>query len=143
MSGTRTPRGRETRAVDRREASGYIAKAEEFARTARSSLLEGNWNSAGLAAIHAGISAADAAIVASAGVRSSSSDHGASVRLLTRQVPEATATQTRQLTGLLNMKNTIEYEQRLATEPEARSMVEQSERLTRWARSVVEVHLGT
>lgn len=137
------PRGSETRSVDQREANAYIAKAEEFAGTARSSLAESNWNSAGLAAVHAGISAADAAIVASAGVRSASSDHGASVRLLTRRVPEATATQTRQLTGLLNMKNTIEYEQRLATETEARSMVEQSSRLTRWARSVVEVHLGS
>lgn len=130
-----------TRPVSRQESRKYLTKAEEFIGTARAALVDGHWNSAGLAAIHAGISAADAAIAASSGLRSSSKDHGAATNLLRTAVPESGATQVRQLTGLLGMKNEVEYEQRLVNEAEARSMVEQSGRLVRWAASVVSAHI--
>ena len=132
-----TTRGRS----DRTESRKYLYKAEKFFETGRTALLEGQWNSAGSAAIHAGMSAADAATVASAGMRSSSKDHGASVGPPTRLVPESGTAQERQLKGLLNMKNTVEYEQRLVTQAEARSLVEQAGRLVRWAAGVVASHL--
>ncbi len=119
----------------------YLTKAEEFLATANAAVLLDRWNSAALDAIHAGISAADASIVASAGVRSASKDHGAALGLLRRLVPESGATQERQLNGLLAMKNTVEYEQRLATEQEARALVEQAGRLVRWAAGIVASHL--
>jgi hypothetical protein len=131
----------DTTSVARSESRKYLAKAQEFLATAGAAASDERWNSAALAAIHAGISAADAAIVASAGVRSSSKDHAAAVALLRRLVPESGATQERQLSGLLNMKNTVEYEQRLAVEAEARSLVQQAGRLVRWAASVVASHL--
>jgi hypothetical protein len=56
-------------------------------------------------------------------------------------VPEAAASQERQLSGLLGMKNTVEYEQRLVTEAEARSMLVQAQRLVAWAANVVSAHL--
>ena len=99
------------------------------------------WNSAGLAAVHAAISAADAAIVASSGRRSASKDHMEAVELMRSLVPEAAATQERQLTGLLSMKNTIEYEQRLVTPVEAKTLTEQAGRLVRWATTVVADHV--
>lgn len=134
-------RREDTRPVKRGESRTYLAKAEEFLTTAHSSLAGKRWNSAGLDAIHAGISACDAALVASAGVRSASKDHGAAVAMLRRLVPEAGATQERQLSSLLSLKNTVEYEQRLATEAEARSLVDQASRLVRWAAGVVAAHL--
>lgn len=134
-------RSDDTRSVSRGESRPYLAKAEEFAANARAALLAKRWNSAGLDAIHAGISAADAAMIASAGVRSVSKDHGAAVGLLRRMVPEAGATQERQLTGLLGMKNAVEYEQRLVTEAEARALAEHADRLVRWAAGVVAAHL--
>jgi hypothetical protein len=130
-----------TRSVARKEANKFLAKAQEFLESATSSLTSRHWNAAGLSAIHAGISAADAAVVASSGQRSSSKDHAAAVDLLRIAVPEAGAAQLRQLTGLLSMKNAVEYEQRL-TEAEARSLVAQSGRLVRWAATVVADHLG-
>ena len=130
-----------TRPVSRQESRKYLTKAKEFLGTARAALVDSHWNSAGLAAIHAGISAADAAIIASSGLRSSSSDHGAATDLLRIAVPESGATQVRQLTGLLGMKNEVEYEQRLVTETEARSLVDQSDRLVRWAATVVSAHV--
>lgn len=130
-----------TRPVDPGDARKYLAKAQEFIGTAKTARDTGQWNSAGLAAIHAGISAADAAIISSSGTRSASKDHSAAIGLLKTAVPESRASHARQLTGLLGMKNTIEYEERLVTQAEAQTLVEQSERLVRWAAGVVSTHL--
>lgn len=104
---------------------------------AASELATGHWNSAGLNAVHAGICAADAALIASAGVRSSSQDHGAVLALLEEGVSEFTATRRRQLGGLLKVRNVVAYEQRLLTETEARQLTDQANRLTKWAAAVV------
>lgn len=108
-------RSDDTRPAQRSDARKYLVKAREFDEVARDALAGGKPNAAGLAAIHAGISAADAALVASAGVRSASRDHSASIPLLQKLVPEAGATQERQLRGVLALKNVIAYEQRLVT----------------------------
>lgn len=131
----------ETRATPRAEALKPLAKCVEFAEAAHAALGDSRWNAAGLSAIHAGISAGDAALIASAGLRSASQDHGVVVSLLDAQVPEFTATQRRQLGGLLKMKNRVAYEQRLLTETEARQLVDHSGRLVNWARQVVSHHL--
>lgn len=141
MIGRPIPHDDGTRRVDKAQARQYLLKAVEFHQTARSALGCDHWNSAGLASIHAGIGAADAALVSSAGLRSASRQHAAALELLRRQVSEYGAAQERQLRGLLALKNTVEYEQRLVTELEARSMTEQAERLVRWARDVVAAHL--
>lgn len=131
----------DVRAAPRGDAKAALAKCSEFIATARDALGAGSWNSAGLNAIHAGIAAADAALIASAGLRSASQDHGAVMMLLEQQVPEFTAGQRRQIAGLLKMKNQVAYEQRLLTEIEARQLVDQAGRLVRWATSVVNDHL--
>jgi hypothetical protein len=118
-----------------------LTKCLEFLTTAQDALGSGRWTSAGLNAIHAGIAAADAALVASAGLRSSSQDHGAAIAVLEQQVPEFAATQRRQLGGLLKMKNQVAYEQRLLTDVEARQLVDHAARLTRWSERVVAEHL--
>src|SRR5450759_1496538 len=123
----------ETRAVPRGEARKAQAKAEEFLSAASNELEVARWSAAGLTAIHAGICAADAALIASAGVRSVSPDHGAVAAMLERKVPESTAAQRRQLTGLIKMKNTTEYEQRALTESEARRLVDHAQRLVAWS----------
>lgn len=67
----------ETRSVERGAARKPLAKAIEFCEGSRVDLDSGRPNSAALAAIHAGISASDAALIAVAGVRSVARDHGA------------------------------------------------------------------
>ncbi len=131
----------DVRTVPRSDARAALAKCQEFTATAQDALGAGKWNSAGLSAIHAGIAAADAAVIASAGLRSASKDHGAVIALLEQQVPEFVATQRRQLAGLLKMKNQVAYEQRLLTDIEARQLVDQAVRLARWAASVADAHL--
>ncbi|MDO8964755.1 MAG: hypothetical protein Q7W30_09725 [Coriobacteriia bacterium] len=123
-----TPRG---------EARKALAKAVEFTEAARADIEAARWNAAGLAAVHSGIAAADAALIASAGVRSTSQDHGAVIPLLEAQIPEFKAEQRRQLGGLLKKKNQVAYEQRPLTEIEARTLVDHAGRLAQWATGVV------
>jgi hypothetical protein len=130
------------RSVSRGEARKAQAKAEEFAQAAASEATAERWNAAGLAAVHAGISAADAALIAMAGLRSVSEDHGAVTVALEEQVPEFKAGQRRQLAGLLRLKNTVAYEQRLLTPTEARQMADQARRLVRWSRQIVDERLA-
>jgi HEPN domain-containing protein len=114
----------------------YSAKAEEFLRAAERSLAAGEWNAAGLGAVHAAISFADAVLVAVAGVRSKENDHGAVAALLDGRVAGFGGASRRQLVGLLRSKNSIEYEHRLVTETEAAQFVDSARRFARWARDL-------
>lgn len=127
----------ETRDVPRSQASQSLVKCIEFSESAQAALGGHRWNAAGLDAVHAGIAAADAALIATVGIRSVSKDHGAVVSLLESRVPEFGTTQRRQLTGLLKMKNQVAYDQRLLTEVEARQLVDNSTRLVRWATTIL------
>jgi hypothetical protein len=73
MSGGTLTTKRETRAVLKSEARRLFLKAEEFLAGASASRAASRWNAAGLDAIHAGIAAADAALIALVGHRSASS----------------------------------------------------------------------
>lgn len=133
----------ETRPVERGIARKSLAKAEEFCEGAQSLVDAGRPNSAALAAIHAGIAAADASLVACAGVRSAARDHSAVIPLLESRVDDFGPTRRRQLMGLLKMKNTVAYEDRLVTELEARQLVDHARRLTKWSREAVARRLGS
>jgi hypothetical protein len=127
----------------RSDARKALAKAAEFTEAAQVDIQARRWDAAGLAAIHSGIAAADAALIASAGLRSTSPDHGAVIPLLEAQIPRFKAEQRRQLGGLLKKKNQVAYEQRPLTEIESRTLVDHASRLVRWATAVVNGQSGT
>lgn len=129
--------GGDSRNVPRSHATQALAKSLEFAQSAQSALGSQRWNSAGLDAVHAGIAAADAVLIAVAGIRSVSRDHGAVIGLLDSRVPAFGPPQRRQLAGLLKMKNQVAYEQRLLTQTEARQLVDHATRLAKWAAGIV------
>ena len=128
---------RDTRPVPEGEAVKAVAKAREFLAAAEASLAASRWNAAGLDAIHAGIAAGDAALIASAGKRSVSKDHYDVVGMLAEAEPAFLGPQQRQLTGLLKTKNSVAYEQRLLTEMDARRLFDHARRFLRWSASVV------
>lgn len=129
----------ETRDVPRSHAANALAKCLEFLDTAGASLQSKQWNAAGLNAIHSGIASADAVLIASAGTRSIARDHGVVIALLEAQPRiHFTASQRRQLVGLLKLKNQVAYDQRLLTEIEARQLVDHATRLAKWASRIVE-----
>jgi hypothetical protein len=132
------PKRADTRSVARSEGAKSLSKGAEFLSAAVVSLDACRWNAAGLDAIHAGIAAADAALIAACGVLIISDDHGMVVSLLEGGVASFGAPQRRQMLGLLRMKNVVAYEQRLLSETEARQLVDHARRLVRWSSGVCE-----
>ena len=61
-----------TRSVSRSAAVNYLGKAQQFSRAMLGSLDKGDWDAAGLNAVHCAISANDAVLVLSKGIRSAS-----------------------------------------------------------------------
>jgi len=107
-------------------------------RCAQAELLAGRFSAAGLAAVHAGISAGDSITAHTAGLISTGTSHFVVVQMLQQSVPGGMpANAERQLLGLLRIKNDIEYTERQPAEPQARVLVDQAARFVRWAGSVV------
>ena len=115
----------------------YYAKAREFAEAMRNSLAAGHWDAAGLSAVHAVISAADALLAAYGGVRSAEADHRTVSRLLEETMGKAASAASRHIAFVIAKKNVIEYEQRRLTEKEARDIAEHAERFLRFASNML------
>ena len=106
--------------------------------TIQDSLIKQKWNSAGLNAIHAGISAADAVLVCFHGIRSTSPKHDDVIRLLSTLVRHKDIEQNiSHLHSLIAMKNIVEYDQRLITQSEATALSKHAERFLNWVKSIL------
>ena len=126
-----------TRDVSKSAAVNYLSKAQQFSRAMIESLGKGDWDAAGLNAVHCAISANDAVLVLSKGVRSASSRHDDSVTLLESMVEAHGAkSATSQLKRLVAKKNMIEYEERMFRENEARDAVKNASRFLTWAEAL-------
>jgi len=128
-----------TAQVRRGEARLYLDKAVQFIEQSRSGLDADRNDAALLDAIHAAISATDAATIALAGVRSTDPDHQRAADLLEEvaaPAPEARE-RARQLRALLARKNTVEYESRKASVQDARDGVERAGGIVDWARELL------
>lgn len=104
---TRIPPRTET--VPPREFGAFLAKATEFAETARDALQDRKLHSAGLEAIHAVISAVDALTVARLGLRSKGEDHREVLHLIDQIQEEEIKELKRQVAEVLSVKNLVEY----------------------------------
>ena len=125
--------------MPRSRAPALLAKAGEFAASARDEFEVGRHNASALAAIHAGISAADAVTVHTGGVVSTGPSHATVIHVLEQCLPGGPpAAAERQLLGILRMKNDIEYTERAIERSQARVLVDQAERFVRWSRSLIE-----
>lgn len=127
-----------TRAVTPAQAANYLRKAEDHLEAAAQALAAERWSTIVLLAVHAAISASDAACVTRAGVRSASQAHMDQVRLI-RQLFEGDSEARKasdHLAALLDLKNTAEYEARLFERAEAETALKHVERLVNWARKV-------
>jgi len=130
-------RARETEAVPKSEAADYLAKAEEFQRGAGRLLDSGDRNAAGVLAIHAGITAADAITIHFLGLRSAGQRHLDVLALLAQTTDPRKAAIQRQLNELLGEKRSVEYEGRLISVGDAEKMVLLSSRIVAAAKATV------
>lgn len=127
-----------TRSVEKSAAANYLGKAQQFSRAMLDSLDKGDWDAAELNAVHCAISANDAVLVFTRGIRSVSSKHDESAMLLETmvQVP-GTKNAASQLKRLVSKKNLIEYEERMFRNSEARDAVKNATRFLAWAETVL------
>ncbi|MBI2412242.1 MAG: HEPN domain-containing protein [Deltaproteobacteria bacterium] len=128
---------RKTRAVEKSQYRAFLSKANDFAFMMEMALKEGKWNSAGLQAVHAVISASDAVIVYYGGVRSSELDHREVVGLLQDIIGEDASTAGRHVIRVIGKKNLVEYEERVITQTEARDMADHARRFLEWAAGML------
>ena len=128
---------RKTRTIAKSEYRDFLVKARDFASMMDLSLDAGKWNSAGLQAVHAVISASDAVIVYYGGVRSAELDHREVVGLLHDIVGESAAAAGRHVSRVIAKKNLVEYERRSITQADAREMVEHAKRFLEWVTGIL------
>jgi len=134
------PKKRNSRRTAKHEYRYYLVKAEEFLRTMRVAIAEDDWNAAGLMAVHCVISANDAIVTYFGGVRSASKDHADAIKQLIDVVSmKSTKTNATHLARVIAKKNTIEYESRLFSKPEALTAAAHAEKFLKWAISILPV----
>jgi len=128
-----------TRRTNKTFFENYLKKARENLGTARESLNAMRWNAATINAIHCGISACDALTVFMIGVRHAGERHEDAITLLqTLNLSRDTLlSKGRQLSRLLGIKNTAEYEERLLTQKEAAEAVRDAERFLEWVEELL------
>jgi DNA-binding phage protein len=129
---------RRTRSVSPQAAKNYLKKAREFAAAMEAALQERHWNAAGLAAVHAAISAGDAILAAFVGIRSAEQDHRQIITLLSDHLGEGGKKMANHVQRVIARKNLVEYEERLIREADAAQMAEHVRRLM----AVVAMELG-
>lgn len=126
-----------TAQVRRGQARLYLEKAFQFLEQARSGLDAHRDDASLLNAIHAAISAADAATIALGAVRSTDPDHQRAADLLEDTAGSEGRARARQLRLLLGRKNAVEYESKKASAKDARDGVERAGRIVGWAEEVL------
>ena len=129
-----TPKKLKTRSVAREHYTSYRKKAQEFMRSSESALRAEDWNAAGLNAVHAAISAADALLVYFGGVRSTGDSHHDVSGLLQQHLKDdQLSSKIQSLSKVLNYKNAAAYEVRELTEAEGRDAEKLARRFLDWA----------
>ena len=125
-----------TKPVDKGLCYNYLKKSEEFYDTAEDSINKRRWNAAASNAIHSGISSADSVSVFIKGLRSSSEKHEDVEKILRELGLDNKEVNDKiiQIKGLLSIKNSVEYEEKLVNENMALRAFKNADRLLRWAK---------
>ncbi len=132
---TREP---QTRQVDRSAARVFWNRSVQCAVMMEETLDRGQWEAAGVNAVHAAISANDAVLSALRGLKPVSPDHKDAARVLVSQLKDADAQKAGKRFGVIVAKRSrVEYDDKRFTEKEARDMVLDTRRFLEWARSVL------
>ena len=126
-----------TRSVDKYKYRNYLKKAKEFYDTMNDSMAKNNFNSAVLNAVHCSISSSDALTVFYKGIRHSGERHEDVVSVLNTLGIEEMPKKNRQLLGLLKIKNSAEYEEKLMTEKDAFGAVKNAEKFFLWVNELL------
>lgn len=132
------PKKLSTVEIEKSKYINYLKKALEFYRSMKDALDNELWNSAGLAAVHAGISANDALLVYFHGIRSTSPDHQDAVNLTLSLLNREDAKEAvGHLRRLISKKNLIEYEGKVFSMSDAEEVAKHAERFINWVKELL------
>jgi len=124
--------------VEKSKYDNFLQKALEFYQSMRDALDQELWSSAGLNAVHAGISANDALLVYFHGIRSTSSDHRDAINLTLSLITQSGAKEAAShLRRLIAKKNLIEYEGKVFSKADAEDVAKHTERFINWVTELL------
>lgn len=127
-----------TEKIERSKSSAYLKKAQDFFDAMHQGSLVGNWNAAGLAAVHCAISSNDALLVYFRGARSTSDNHLDAIELLRGcQEINDVESMVSHLRKTIGKKNLIEYEARQFSQTEAEEIIKHTERFYNRVRALL------
>ncbi len=115
--------------------SVYFDKAEAFFRAMTAAYRDENRYSTGLEAVHCAISATDALLAKRFGIRCTGKDHRDVIRLIQERMGPQSKEQAALLSRIINMKNQIEYEDRMFTAKEAEEIFKRTDRYYNWIKT--------
>jgi hypothetical protein len=128
----------QTRQVARSTAKVFWNRSVQCAVFMEEALDRGQWEAAGVNAVHAAISANDAVLSALRGLKPASSDHKDAARVLMSQLKDADAQKAGKRFGVIVAKKSrVEYDDKRFTEKEARDIVLDTRKFLEWAKSVL------
>lgn len=128
------PLGKRTRS-NPAAAGNFFAKAEQFLAEGNTALASQHFDSALLLAIHAAISANDAATSHIGHVRSTDPDHLRAAELLWSVTGDAD--KARQLRALIRLKNDVEYASARTSAKAAADAIARAEGFLGWVRQLL------
>ncbi len=121
-----------TRNVEKQKHKNYLKKANEFFQIMNESFAQQHYNAVVLNAIHCAISAADALTIFYKGVRHAGERHEDVISLLNTLGIIDIELKNRQFLRLLQLKNSVEYEETLMSEADALDAMKNTERFFSW-----------
>lgn len=115
----------------------FLEKAASFYRAMSASYRDENWYSVGLEAVHCAISATDVLLAKKCGIKSTGKDHMDVIRLMQDKLGNMAKDQTATLSRIINMKNQVEYQDRIFTRKEAEEILARTSRYYGWVKEII------
>lgn len=123
--------------IDNSKHAVFIDKSYAFYRAMNAAYKDENWYSVGLEAVYCAISATNAVLAGKFGIRCTGKDHRDVITLLQDKLGNEAKGQAGTLSRIINMKNQIEYEDRLFTKEEAQEIYKRADRYFNWAKTII------
>lgn len=124
-----------TRSITESEARSYLDKAKQHHEAMQDEFGLERWNTAALIGVHCAISAADAVLGKSAGIRSAGESHADAAQLIRTHVKdEAAERQAQRFLKIIQEKNFVAYDSREFTRAEAADLIKDVGRFFEWAK---------
>jgi hypothetical protein len=121
------------RNLPKNRASVYLSRARQYDRQLALAVDRGEWDAAGLSAVHLVIASVDAVTCAYLGKVWSGEDHAGVVDLLREAQLQGSDAVTRQVASVLEKKTRVEYGAEAVSAASSAELAKQAKRVFEWA----------